>query len=161
MHVRVPFHGGRCKGLCRTYVPSDRIPSLGEPMFWSHENREPVESIGHYLKEELRLRLRVAADFATLGAYELSGPEDVEDAPVERAHALREDPPQRVFLFAKVAPVCPHSADSERACTGHADAQERSQVRRARRPGAARQRGGAVRPPAQPCLCAGARVPAA
>ena len=38
MHVRVgPFHGGRCKVPCRTYVPSDRLPSLGEPMFWSHQ----------------------------------------------------------------------------------------------------------------------------
>src|SRR5437762_892044 len=36
-------------------------------MFWSQKEQ---------LKDELRLRLRVAADFATLGAYELSSGDD-------------------------------------------------------------------------------------
>jgi hypothetical protein len=127
-------------------------------MFWSQTKREsgePVESIGHHLREELRLRLRVAADFATLGAYELSDPEDAEQGPAPAAAVVREDPPQRVFLFAKVAPVCPHSAAPERSCTG------RESVHRRQRHTAQRQRGGAVRAPDQPCLCVSARVPAA
>jgi hypothetical protein len=120
-------------------------------MFWSHENQEPAESIGRYMREELRLRLRVAADFATLGAYELSGP---DEAPVERA--APEAPPKRVLLFAKVAPVCPHSAVAEPGC-----AKRPTRDRRSRRGRAQRQRGGSVRAPAQPCLCAGERVPSA
>ena len=104
-------------------------------MFWSQKEQ---------LKDELRLRLRVAADFATLGAYELSSDED------GAAHrpTRREEPPQRVFLFAKVAPVCPHSAPSERAC----DRLERLSARARRRAGG-RQRGGAVPVPEQPCMC--------
>jgi hypothetical protein len=126
-------------------------------MFWNHEKREPVDSIGHYLREELRLRLRVAADFATLGAYELSDPEDAQEAPAPAAaQAVRADPPRRVFLFAKVAPVCRHSAAPERACTGRDGVHRRPRERHA-----PRQRGGAVRAPDQPCLCAGERVPAA
>jgi hypothetical protein len=134
-------------------------------MFWSQAKNEsethigePVESLGHHLREELRLRLRVAADFATLGAYDLSDPEDAEERPAPAvAEAVRQDPPQRVFLFAKVAPVCPHSAAPERACTGREGVHRRERQRHT----AQRQRGGAVRAPDQPCLCASARVPAA
>jgi hypothetical protein len=100
-------------------------------MFWSQREQ---------LKDELRLRLRVAADFATLGAYELSGAEDA----CTPARVQREDPPQRVFLFAKVAPVCPHSAPRERACTPRP---VRATGRTARR-----TRAGAVHVPEQPCL---------
>src|SRR5205807_184734 len=130
---------------CRTYVPSDRIPSLGEQMFWSHENQEPAESIARYMREELRLRLRVAADFATLGAYELSGPDEEpgkagpDEAPAERV--APEAPPKRVLLFAKVPPVCPHSATVEPGCAKRPGADRRS--RRTHRPGQ-RQRGGSV-----------------
>ena len=118
-------------------------------MFWSHENHESGESLARYMREELRLRLRVAADLATLGAFELSGE---DEGPVERAAS--EAPPKRVLLFAKVAPVCPHSAPVERRCGGRSGAEPR-----ARRDGSQRQRGGSVRAPEQPCLCAGARVP--
>ena len=115
-------------------------------MFWSNEQ----------LKDELRLRLRVAADFATLGAYELSGP-DEDDEPVPAGEdTLRRDLPQRVFLFAKVAPVCPHSATPARACTERATLQRSTRQRRK-----LRQRGGAVRTPDQPCMCAAERVPTA
>jgi hypothetical protein len=120
-------------------------------MFWSHQNQEPAETFGRYLREELRLRLRVAADFATLGAYELSELEHVdgaEDAPQERA--VTEAPPKRVLLFAKVAPVCPHSAPAGPAC-------ERPPRRRPRAGHAARQRGGSVRAPEQPCVCSDGR----
>ena len=116
-------------------------------MFWNHENEGAAESIGRYVREELRLRLRVAADFATLGAYELLEP---DEAPIERA--APEAPPKRVLLFAKVAPVCPHSAPVEPRC------QRRAAT--ARRPGGrpTRRRGGSVRAPEQPCLCAGDAV---
>jgi hypothetical protein len=114
-------------------------------MFWSHE-----ETVKDTLREELRLRLRVAADFATLGAYGLTGRDEV---PSE--HPVREEPPKRAFLFAKVAPVCPHSASAERGCT------ERRLDARKRRQSSRRQRGGAVRVPDQPCLCAAERVPSA
>jgi hypothetical protein len=120
-------------------------------MFWSHQNQEPAETFGRYLREELRLRLRVAADFATLGAYELTELEDAaarEDAPIERV--ATEPPPQRVLLFAKVAQVCPHSAPVEPAC-------KRRPRRRPRGRHVARQRGGSVRAPEQPCVCADGR----
>jgi hypothetical protein len=111
-------------------------------MFWSQKEQ---------LKEELRLRLRVAADFATLGAYEVSGHDgDSLERPV------REEPPQRVFLFAKVAPVCPHSAPAERGCSERRSAKARSWGS-----SAGRHRGGSVRAPEQPCMCPVERVPAA
>ena len=118
-------------------------------MFWSHE-----ETIKATLREELRLRLRVAADFATLGAYELT---EHDEVPSE--HPVRQDPPKRVFLFAKVAPVCPHSAPAEQGCTGRRP--EARAKRRSARGAARRQRGGAVRVPDQPCICAAERVPSA
>jgi hypothetical protein len=110
-------------------------------MFWSQREQ---------LKEELRLRLRVAADLATLGAYELSEGDDGSSE-----HLVREEPPQRVFLFAKVAPVCPHSAVVERECGGPRSARRRSWAN-----SAGRLRGGAARAPEQPCMCPVERVPA-
>jgi hypothetical protein len=117
-------------------------------MFWSHEDQDAAESIGRYVREELRLRLRVAADFATLGAYELL---ESDEAPVERAapEATPKAAPKRVLLFAKVAPVCPHSAvRAEPQCASSAAG------------GAAgrRRRGGSVLAPEQPCVDAGARM---
>jgi hypothetical protein len=110
-------------------------------MFWSQREQ---------LKDELRLRLRVAADLATLGAYELS---EHDDGSPE--HLIREEPPQRVFLFAKVAPVCPHSAPAERECS-----ERRSANSRPRRRTTGRHRGGAAQAPEQPCLYPVERVPA-
>jgi hypothetical protein len=120
-------------------------------MFWSHQNQEPAETFGRYLREELRLRLRVAADFATLGAYELTELEDADapqDAPTGRA--ATPAPPERVLLFAKVAPVCPRSAPAEPAC-------KRRPRRRPRGRHVGRQRGGSVRAPEQPCVCSDSR----
>jgi type II secretory pathway component PulJ len=111
-------------------------------MFWSHREQ---------LKDELRVRLRVAADLATLGAYEMS---ERDDLPSE--HTIREEPQQRVFLFAKVAPVCPHSAPAERGCSDRLSTKAQKRNR-----SALRQRGGAVQAPAQPCVCPVERVPAA
>ena len=118
-------------------------------MFWSHENQDAAESIGRYVREELRLRLRVAADFATLGAYELL---ESDEAPVERAAPeATPEAPKRVLLFAKVAPVCPHSAvPAAPRCTRHARG----------RPNGRRRRGGSVRAPEQPCIDAGERASA-
>ena len=136
-------------------------------MFWSNENNSsqaPVESIGRYLREELRLRLRVAAEFATLGAYELL---ESDEGPIERvadeatpvrdageAPVALEAPPKRVLLFAKVAPVCPHSGPVEPACAKRPRLERRSRGGRS-----LRQRGGAVRAPEQPCVCAGEPAP--
>jgi len=117
-------------------------------MFWSHENRDAAESIGRYVREELRLRLRAAAEFATLGAYELL---EGDEAPVERAapEATPKAAPKRVLLFAKVAPVCPHSAvEAEPRCTRRASG----------RLGGRRRRGGSVGAPEQPCISAGDRA---
>jgi hypothetical protein len=126
-------------------------------MFWNHENQEPADSIGRYMREELRLRLRVAADFATLGAYELL---EADEAAPECA-AL-EAPPKRVLLFAKVAPVCPHSATSELGCAQGPGASRRAmRTRMPRQRQAPRQRGGSVHAPEHPCACAGERLPSA
>ena len=104
-------------------------------MFWTNDTASAPA--GHYLKEQLRARLRVAADFATLGAYELTG-----DEAAEPVHAEREVP-QRVFLFAKVAAPCPASRAEDRPRC----------ARRSARARPARRRGG-VRAPEQPCICA-------
>jgi hypothetical protein len=118
-------------------------------MFWSNENQDTAESLGQYLREELRLRLRVAADFATLGAYELTSLDEADElqdeAPVERV--ATEAPPKRVLLFAKVEPVCPHSAAVGPACRREAKRRPGTRVR-------GRQRAGSVRAPEQPCVCA-------
>jgi hypothetical protein len=118
-------------------------------MFYRQDN-EPIESLGGYLGVQLRERLRVALDFATLGAYELTAPEgDAElAAPALSREPLERELPQRVFLFAKVAPSCPASRGADRPrCAVDAGA------RRAARDRPARRRGG-VRAPEQPCLCA-------
>jgi hypothetical protein len=110
----------------------------------------------------------VAAEFATLGAYELL---ESDEAPVERVEGAsfepvapeapvervsREEPPKRVLLFAKVAPVCPHSGPAEPACAKRPRLGQRSRSGRT-----LRQRGGSVRAPEQPCACAGEPVPGA
>jgi hypothetical protein len=119
-------------------------------MFWTN-HREPADAAGLYLKEQLRARLRVAADFATLGAYELTAPEgdrELAESLAEAPHAGLERP-QRVFLFARAAAPCPASRDVERPrCAVDAGARRVAKERPARR------RGG-VRAPEQPCVCSG------
>jgi hypothetical protein len=119
-------------------------------MFWNHENQEATESIGRCLGQEIRLRLRAAADFATLGAYDLL---EADERPVERAAS--EPPPKRILLFAKVAPVCPHSASVVPAC------KKRLGSGRSPRRSRGRQRAGSARAPEQPCMCAGERLSSA
>jgi hypothetical protein len=117
-------------------------------MFWSQR-----EQLKEQLRDELRLRLRVAADFATLGAYELSDPDDGSEEPIPAAtppRVAREAPPKRVLLFAKVASPCPASRRVEQRCTA-TDASARRLVARRER------RGGVARAPEQPCLSGGVR----
>jgi hypothetical protein len=101
-------------------------------MFYRPKNESAIGA-DHRLKAQLEERFRTALDFATLGAYELEGPPHAE-AP--------RGPQTRVFLFAKVAPACPHSAVPSGSCnaTGR-------RMRRARR-------GGAAQLPPQPCTWA-------
>jgi hypothetical protein len=144
----VTFRTALCNFLCRTYVPSEPPPSLGEPMFYKHDT-ESIESFGQHLGEQLRERLRLALDFATLGAYELTAPEgDAEQAPsAERREPLERERPQRVFLFSKVPPACPASRPVvEPRCAAAPEAP--------RAPGdRPRRRRGGVEAPEQPCIC--------
>ena len=130
-------------------------------MFYKRET-ESIESLGHHLGEQLRERLRVALDFATLGAYELTSPED-EVEPTSPEHQaelalpsaagepLARERPQRVFLFSKVAPACPASPPAAGPRCAAAPGASRAAGRRAGR------RAGGVRAPEQPCLCSPAK----
>jgi hypothetical protein len=105
------------------------------------------------LKAQLEERLRIALDFATLGAHE-ARPAGHSDAPRE--------PQARVFLFAKVSPPCPHSPAPAAGCDAPGgDAAEHRAVGRAgslvgTRPRIRRsRRGGTAKAPPQPCTWAG------
>jgi hypothetical protein len=139
-----------------------------------------ADSVRSRLAEQLRERLTVAAEFATLGAYELLEREQVRAAhrTAERAGAAHQatpgasggahpatppEPTQRVFLFARVPEApCGHSAEAAPACTARIKAavlagggqpkHHGSAARRARRHLA--RRGGAVDVPEQPCVWA-------
>jgi len=105
------------------------------------------------LKAQLEERLRIALDFATLGAYEREAATH-SDAPRE--------PQTRVFLFAKVSSPCPHGpAPAARCDAAGGDTVEhrvagragsmvgtRARIRRARR-------GGTAKASPQPCTWAG------
>lgn len=107
------------------------------------------------LKAQLEDHLRTALDFATLGAYEPEAP----------AHRFNDrETPKRVFLFAKVAPSCPHSRAAASTCdAAGAETAEHQHVvtggslvgtrRRSRRS----RRGGAVKVAPQPCTWAADR----
>ena len=95
------------------------------------------------LREELRERLRLVAEFATLGAYELTDSPVHEDAP----HARGGEPTRRMFLFTRVPETrCAHSPEMPLACP----------ATRTTRPGRASQRHmpprrAGVEPAQQPC----------
>jgi hypothetical protein len=93
----------------------------------------PKEAADRRLKVQLEESFRTALDFATFGAYETERPLH-EEAP--------RGPQTRVFLFAKVAPACPHSAVPSGSC--NAAARRMQRVRR----------GGAAPLPPQPCTWA-------
>jgi hypothetical protein len=137
---------------------------------FDHDNRPvgrptPADPVRARLAEQLRARLTVAAEFATLGAYELLEREQNQRAgqPAGAPHHAAPEPTQRVFLFARVPEApCGHSADAASACTarvkaavlagGRQAAHGSSAARRARRRLA--RRGGAVDVPEQPCVWA-------
>jgi hypothetical protein len=105
------------------------------------------------LKAQLEERLRIALDFATLGAYE---PE-----PAAHTDAPRE-PQARVFLFAKVSPPCPHSPAPAAGCNAPGgDTAEHRAAGRAGSPVGTRtrirrsRRAGAAKALPQPCTWAG------
>ena len=89
-----------------------------EPMFWSSETTSEISGTPaaprrgasgvERLREQLRDRLPVALDFATLGAYELTAP---EDDPAPR--------PRRARDRARADPACrgPHDRPSGSSCS--------------------------------------------
>ena len=91
-------------------------------MFWQTQNS--IEGTRDaYLREELRERLRLLADFATLGAYELT------DAPAhgDTPHATGGEPTQRVFLFSRVPQThCKVGREAERGLPHHGGAAHRA-----------------------------------
>ena len=119
-------------------------------MFWQTQNsiEKSRETSRHAeLREELRQRLRLVAEFATLGAYELT------DAPAhgDTPHARDGEPTRRVFLFARVPQA--HCKGGREAVTECPTTAERRIVRHARhsaRRRVARRRGG-VEAAQQPC----------
>src|SRR5687767_11907577 len=79
-------------------------------------NKKPSESLRHELKAQLQERLRTALEFATLGAYELSGEPLVGGASQPAHPPATREPQTRVFLFAKVSSPCPHGPVQTTAC---------------------------------------------
>ena len=120
-------------------------------MFWNREDISiPSPSTQATLREELRQRLRLAAEFATLGAYELtraSSPESHGDTP----HAREREATRRVFLFTRVTESrCPHSPEPAQSCPTTGVARIARHARPSARRRAARRRGG-VDAAQQPC----------
>jgi hypothetical protein len=111
-------------------------------------DKQPSEA----LRAQLQERLRTALEFATLGAYE---PERTPHPDAPRG------PQARVFLFAKVAPACPHGPDPSVSCdAAGADTVEHRGMAAAGRPVVAARRrsrsrrGGTVELAPQPCTWA-------
>jgi hypothetical protein len=116
-------------------------------MFWQTQNS--IAGAGDSeLRAELRSRLRLLAEFATLGAYELT---DDARSHGDTPHAQDGEPTQRVFLFTRVPQT--HCKAGREAVTACPTTVERRIVRHARpsaRRRVARRRGG-VEPAQQPC----------
>jgi hypothetical protein len=128
------------------FRPSTLLASL-ELMFWNGENKE-LRPLAPYLGEQLRERLRLALDFATLGAYELTGAED-DPEPASSSTAcgpIQREGPKRVFLFVKVPAGCAASEPLEPRCPAIPGTSRAAKERPLRR------RGG-VQAPEQPCIC--------
>ena len=115
-------------------------------MFWQTENSIEKTSESA-LREELRQRLRLLAEFATLGAYELTDAPAHGDAP----HARDGEPTQRVFLFARVAQThCEAGREAAAECPTTAQRRIVRYARPSARRRVARRRGG-VAAAQQPC----------
>jgi len=118
-------------------------------MFWQTQN--PINRIGDSrdpdLREQLRERLRLLAEFATLGAYELT------DAPAhgDTPHARGGEPTRRVFLFARVPQSnCKAGREAVTECPTTGTRRIVRHGRPASRRRVARRRGG-VEAAQQPC----------
>ena len=128
-------------------------------MFWQTQNSiedETQTARQSELRVELRERLRLLAEFATLGAYELTDAPPHGDTP----HADAGEPTRRVFLFERV-PQTHCKAGREAVAECPATAQRRI-VRHARpvdRRRVARRRGG-VAAAQQPCTVSAVDTPA-
>jgi len=122
-------------------------------MFWNQpQHSVPTHAAQARLRDDLRERLRLVADFATLGAYTEDDParaEHHEDAPQARAG----EPARRMFLFTR-APVirCAHSAEPAESCPTTTASRVPRPARSSLRRRVPRRRGG-VAASTQPCLC--------
>jgi hypothetical protein len=117
-------------------------------MFWKRFDIQDSYEERDDLRQALADRLRVALDFATLGAYELSGPDEATEGTHRDATSLREteQPARRscqsvahrrhVTAANLPCPAPEHARTAEAAC-------ERSP-----------RRGGSVAGPQQPCTWA-------
>jgi hypothetical protein len=115
-------------------------------MFWQTQNSIEKSRESH-LREELRGRLRLLAEFATLGAYELT------DAPAhgDTPHARDGEPTRRAFLFARVPQThCKAGREAVTECPTTAEHRIVRHVRPSARRRVARRRGG-VEAAQQPC----------
>jgi hypothetical protein len=122
-------------------------------MFWNQtENSIPTQAAQARLRDDLRERLRLVADFATLGAYteDDTAPERHEDGPRPRAGETT----RRLFLFTR-APVtrCAHSPEPADSCPTTTASRIPRPARSSLRRRVPRRRGG-VAASTQPCLCA-------
>jgi hypothetical protein len=121
-----------------------------EPMFSHREEISvPSPTVQARLRAELRDRLRLAAEFATLGAYELSEP--AAEAHGDTPHARDGVPTRRVFLFSRVPePRCARSAETTEVCPATSASRIPRHVRPSERRRVARRRGG-IEAAQQPC----------
>ncbi len=127
-------------------------------MFWNQTIEDsvsgvPTQAAQARLRDDLRERLRLVAEFATLGAYtedDTVHAEHHEDAPQPRAG----EPAGRLFLFTR-APVtrCAHSPDVADSCPTTTASRIPRPARSSLRGRVPRRRGG-VPASTQPCLCA-------
>jgi hypothetical protein len=124
-------------------------------MFWPstpdrHARREEISEL-------VRQRLRLALDFATLGAYELA------DASGEEATGASSAEPSAEAAHTAWLPArgsgraeirCSSPITSSRACGASARAPRRLSRDRHGHDARTRHRGGSVTVPEQPCVCA-------
>jgi hypothetical protein len=119
-------------------------------MFWNREEiNVPSPIVQARLRQELRERLRLVAEFATLGAYELTEPAPAAHG--DTPHARDGAPTRRVFLFARVPePRCAHLPEATEVCPATSASRIARHVRPAERRRVARRRGG-IEAAQQPC----------
>ena len=120
-------------------------------MFWNREDiKVPSPTAQARLRAELRERLRLAAEFATLGAYELTEP--APEAHGDTPHARDGAPTRRVFLFSRVAAaaLCALGPEATEVCPATSASRIARHARPAERRRVARRRGG-IEAAQQPC----------